>query len=159
MARLNDLEKRIKAFEDLEEIKKLHRHYVFLLNAHQWDEMISLFTEDGIADIGHHGLHKGKKELSELFKVKIAKRNEKWNGGHFVTQPIISVDGDKASGYWVLYIFVFNGDTPNGPSYTWIQGRHDCEYVKVDGKWKFNYIKFTRPWPEQAKLFFDTYRM
>lgn len=149
---LKDLEKRMKAFEDLEEIKKLHRQYAYFLNAHQWDEMIDCFTEDAMADIGIHGPHKGRKEITELFKIKIAKKNEKWRSTHFVTQPIISVEGDKATGYWAVYIFGFIENTPSGPMYQWYQGRHDCEYVKVDGKWKFSYIKYTSPWPKQLKM-------
>jgi ketosteroid isomerase-like protein len=150
---LEDLEKRMRAFEDIEEIKKLHRQYAYWLNAHQWDEMIDCFTEDALADIGQHGPHKGRKEITELFKVKIAKVNENWNSGHFVTEPIISVEGDRATGSWILYIFVFHGNKPNEPAYTWFQGRHDCEYVKINGKWKYKYIKFTAPWPEQIKLY------
>ena len=41
-----------------------------------------------------------------LFKSEIAKVNEKWNGGHFLTQTIISTDYNKATGYWMLFVFL-----------------------------------------------------
>ena len=148
MAKLEELEKRLEAIENIKAIEDLHRRYMYLVNSQKWDEVIDCFTTDATADIGMHGSHKGVEELSQLFKIKIAKVNEKWNGGHFVTQPIISVDGNKSIGYWMLYICVFDAETVSGPTLRWIQGRHDCEYVKQDGKWKIIYIKYTRPWPE-----------
>ena len=149
---LEELEKRITALEDIEKIKELHRQYVFWLNSQQWDEMIDCFTENAIADIGEHGLRKGREEITKLFKINIANKVAGWNGGHFVNQPVISVDGDKATGHWLLYIFIFHAQTPTGPSYKWVQGRYDCEYVKVNGKWKFSFVKFKEPWPEQLNL-------
>ena len=152
MSETNELEKRIANIENLEALKDLHRRYIYYVNSQQWDEVIGCFTEDAIADIGMHGSHKGRAELTELFTIKIAKVNEKWNGGHFVTQPIISVEGDKATGYWMLYICVFDAEMAAGPTLRWIQGRHDCEYIKRQGQWKINYIKYTRPWPAPPEL-------
>ena len=130
MSELHNILKRIENIENLEALKDLHRRYMYYVNSHQWDDVLDCFTDDAVADIGMHGYHQGKDELSELFKVKIAKVNEKWNGGHFVTQPIISVDGNNATGFWMLYI---------------------CVYVKIDGRWKIKDIKYTRPWPDPPK--------
>ncbi len=137
---LEELEKRIGVLEDIEAIKQLHRKYVYALASQQWDDMLDYFIDDGIADIWQWGLRKGKKEIEDLFK-------NTFNGrilptyGHLVAQPVISVDGETAEGYWILYLFF-----PE-PEVRWIQGRHDCKYVKVGGEWKFSYVKFTRPWP------------
>ncbi|SHO43888.1 nuclear transport factor 2 family protein [Desulfopila aestuarii] len=151
MSHTTELEKRIQRIEDLEAIKNLHRTYIYHVNAQEWDDVLDCITEDGTVDLALHGSHTGSAELAELFKVKVAKVNEKWNGGHFVTQPVITVDGDKASGFWMLYIIVFDAETVVGPTLRWIQGRHDCEYVKQDGRWKIKYVKFSRPWPEPPK--------
>ena len=149
---LEELQKKVTALEDMEEIKALHREYVFWLNSQQWDEMIDCFAEDASADIGVHGLRRGREEITKLFKVTMANQLSGWNGGHFVTQPVISVNGDKATGHWFLHIFIFLTQTPEGPSYKWVQGRYDCEYVKVNGKWKFSLLKFRQPWPEKLNL-------
>jgi ketosteroid isomerase-like protein len=149
---LKELEKRVAALEDIEDIKKLHREYLFWFNNQQWEEMIDCFAENATAEIGAHGLRRGKEEITKLFKINIANRVTSWKGGHFVTQPVISIDGDKATGHWLLHIFVFHTQTPTGPSYKWTQGRYDCEYAKVNGKWKFSSLKFTNPWPEKLDL-------
>jgi len=134
--------KRVQVLEDIEEIQKLHRNYVYWLCNLQWDDMLGCFTEDATADIQGERLRKGKKEIAELFENVLARRITR-NDGHFVGQPVISVNGNKASGYWILYLFF------SEPSVRWMQGRQECEYVKVDGKWKFSSMKFILPWPVQ----------
>lgn len=138
---LEELEKRVKILEDIGEIKRLHINYVYLLCNLQWDDMLDCFAENATLDLLDHGACKGKKEISEIFHNVLAKMVKRTDG-HFVGQPIISVDGDKAKGYWILYLFF------SEPSVKWMQGRQDCEYVKINGKWKFSSVKFTSPWPE-----------
>jgi hypothetical protein len=145
-----EMEKKIREFEDIEEIKKLHVRYVYWLNDRKWDEILNSFIDDAWVHIEKRPMTRGKEELTKLFKEKIAGNNAKTNGCHFVMQPIIDVDGDKATGTWFMCI-VFAVDSPTGPTLAWRQGRHDCEYVKVDGQWKYKSIKFTNTAPEQVK--------
>lgn len=138
---LDELEKRVQVLEDIEEIKKLHINYIYWLCKLQWDDMLDCFAEDATLDLMDQGVRKGKREISEVFHNVLAKMI-KLNDGHFVGQPVISVNGDKAKGYWILYLFF------SEPSVRWMQGRQECEYVKVDGRWKFSSVKFINPWPE-----------
>ncbi len=147
---LEEMEKKIREIEDIEEIKKLHRQYVYWVNSRQWDDILNCFAEDAWVHIERRPLFRGKKEIEKLFKIDIAKNNEKTNGCHFVMQPLIKVDGDKATGSWFMCI-VFAIEQPSGPTLAWRQGRHDCEYVKVDGKWKYQSIKFSNTSPESLK--------
>jgi ketosteroid isomerase-like protein len=135
---LEEMEKRLQLLEDIEEIKKLHETYVYCLSSRQWDVWLDCFAEDAVADIQMHPLCRGKKEIEKLIYEDFEMLPK--TPGHLVEQPVITVDGDRAKGYWILYLF-HDGDP------FWIQGRHDCEYVKVDGKWKFSLVKFKRPWP------------
>jgi ketosteroid isomerase-like protein len=141
---LEELEKRIGTLEDIEAIKEMHRKYVYGLICQQWDDMVECFTEDATAAIAEHEPRRGKTEIAKLLKDVIAKQVS-WDWGHFVTQPVISVEGDKARGHWILYLFF-----PE-PEVKWLQARYDCEYVKMDGKWKFSDLKFKAPWPEPPK--------
>ena len=136
---LEEMEKRLKVLEDIEAIKKLQNDYIYALASQQWDDMLECFAEDGSADIWTHGLKKGKKEIRELFTGFAGKILP--THGHLVAQPVIKVDGDKAEGYWILYVFI---DEPETKYY---QGKYDCKYVRVNGEWKFSHLKYERPWP------------
>ena len=138
---LDELEMKVQLLEDLEEIKNLHKEYVFCLACCQWDDLLACFVEDATAEIGDYGRCKGKKEIKEM-AYNIFNKLFKTNG-HIVGKPAISVKGDRATSYWNLYIF------PNEQSLTWGYGRYDCEYIKTDGKWKFSSVKFTSPQPVQ----------
>jgi hypothetical protein len=137
---LEELEKRVKVLEDIEAIKQLHINYVYLLCNLQWEDMLDCFAEDATMELLDQGVSKGKKEISGVFHNVLAKMIKR-NDGHFVGQPIISVDGDRAKGHWILYLFFAE------PEVKWLQGRQDCEYIRVNGEWKFSSVKFTAPWP------------
>ena len=92
-----DFEDRLKRLEDIQEIKDLHREYMFEVNNREWDRVIDRFSDDCSANIGRWGLRKGKESLQKLFKVDIAGNNKgKGRDGHFAIQPVIKVDEDKA---------------------------------------------------------------
>jgi hypothetical protein len=135
-----ELEKRLRVLEDIEAIKQLHTNYVYRLCDLQWDKMLECFAEDATMELLDQGVARGKKEISHVFHNVLAERVTR-KDGHFVGQPIISVDGDKAEGHWILYLFFAE------PEVRWLQGRQECEYVRVNGEWKFSKVKFTAPWP------------
>jgi ketosteroid isomerase-like protein len=141
------MEKRLRRLEDIQEIKDLHREYIYWVNNCEWDKVIDCFTDDASANIGKHGLRKGKGELNKLFKVDIQNNNQgKGRDGHFAIQPVLSVAGDKATGHWLMYVMV--SDPATGHALRWSHGRHDAEYARVDGKWKISSIVWTNPWPK-----------
>lgn len=146
---LEELEKSVKSLEDAVEIQNMHREYVTWLNNKQWDLMIDCFAKNAVAEIGLYGVQRGKEEIAKLFTEVIAK-GELPKGRQIVDQPVITVEGDRAKGYWVMYRFF---DTPSTPApatqvVKWEQGRYDCEYLREDGKWKFSHFKWTPIWPD-----------
>ena len=139
---LEELTERVQVLEDIEEIQKLHRNYVYWLCNLQWDEMLDCFTEDATVDIQGERLRKGKEDIADLFENVLATRITR-NDGHMAGQPVISVNGNRAKGYWILHLFF------PGPTVQWMQGRQECEYIQIGGKWKFSSMKFINPWPGQ----------
>lgn len=147
---IEDLAKQYELLVSLEEIKKLHRQYMFWVNARKWDEVVNCFTEDASVLLPRHGLFKGKSEISVLYKDRVEKSNlGQGRDAHCVLQPVIDVEGNKASGHWLMYIFI--SDPATGNLSKLIRGRHDAEYVKESGKWKISSLEYTRPWPEEPK--------
>jgi hypothetical protein len=144
---IEELEKRIRVLEDIEEIQKLHYRYVNGLTVSNIDEMVPCFSQDGIVDI-HAGLAKTPEERIKIFK-KLLTENHIGKEGNFVVHPVISVNGDKATGSWLLYMqfaqprkmnprpTIFTTD--DAPD--WMQGLYDVEYVRENGVWKISYLK------------------
>jgi ketosteroid isomerase-like protein len=143
---LEELEKRVRALEDAEEIKTMHREYLFYIQNLDIEKALDCFAENIVTDVANYGLKKGKNEVGQFFREIIRNNVLQSKDGHFTGQPVVTVEGDKAKGHWMFYRFLA------GPSQKqWIQGRYDCEYVKENGKWKFSLLKMKRPWPEFLK--------
>jgi hypothetical protein len=145
---LEKLGERVRILEDIENIKKLQIHYVNCLIATKWDDVIDCFTKNGVVDL-ESGFAKGKKEITKHFKGKVS-LNHIGQEGNFVVHPIISIEGDKAKGSWLLYIqnsqprklqskpaMLATDDAPD-----WMQGYYEMEYVRQGGKWKISYLKW-----------------
>ena len=131
------LEKRVRALEDMEEIRKMHRDYMSCHDSLEFEKALTFFTDDAEVEVWKSGVMKGRENYSKLFTGFLARRKER-HDGHLVGQPMLTVDGDTAKGTWIVYIFF------SVPNIEWVQGRHDCEYVKVNGEWKFSKLKFAR---------------
>ena len=130
-----DLEKRIALIEDIEAIRKLKARYCLYVDQPNEDAWVSLFTEDAVWETDQFGVHQGREAIRPLFRsipgfLSFAV--------HYVTNPIIEVDGDGATGNWLLLepCTFIQGDQP-----TWGAARYEEQYVKLSGEWKFKRLK------------------
>jgi hypothetical protein len=139
---IEELEKRVRMLEDMEEIKELHREYLFLISSVEIEKALDCFTGDIEVEVASYGIRKGKEEVGRFFREIIGPNVLSSKDGHFTGQPVITIEKEKARGHWMFYRFVHDH------SRRWIQGRYDCEYAKENGKWKFSMLKMRRPWPE-----------
>jgi ketosteroid isomerase-like protein len=136
------VEERLRRLEDIEAIKQMHLEYTYALMAMQYDKMLECYADDGVLELGPGVTAKGKQEINGVFQNVLAKHST-LKDGHIISQPVITVDGDRARGHWLLFIF-----PPTEPKGEWIQGREETEYVKVGGQWKIKRMKFLRGWPQ-----------
>lgn len=134
------LSKNVQKLIDIEEIKRLHIGYVYALNSLQWDVMLDCFTENAVIDLWDHGVCRGKNEIEAQFKGELASKVNPQDG-HFIGQPIIDVQEDKAEGQWMMYIFFPDSER------RFVKGKYDAEYMRTDNGWKISTLKFTCPWP------------
>ncbi len=136
---IEELEKRVKALEDLEEIKKLHQKYMSLMDALKYEDVLDLFTVDAEVQVRNSGVKKGREQMSEIYLGTLAKnRGSVRYDGHLVIQPDVTVTGDTAKGTWLVYMLF------SRPTVQWVQGRNDVEYRKENGTWKISKLRFTR---------------
>jgi hypothetical protein len=136
---LEALERQIRTLVDIEEVKKLHYRYVNSLTFAEWDEVIDCFAENAVTDLGPPGVVKGKANIARLFREGISGAHGRGEGS-IVVHPIITVEGDKAKGNWLIYLLNVDLETkePTG----WVLGEYNVDYVKEAGKWKFGFMKW-----------------
>jgi len=146
---LKEQQQQIQKFQDIQELQELHTNYAYLLLVRDWEKIADLFTDDAVAILHKRGRFVGKAAIIDIFK-NVVQNNSKGKGrdGHVAVQPVIHVDGDKARAEWLM--FVISTD-PKDNRETIIQhGRHEMEYMRIDGKWKIKYMLFTSPWPRDV---------
>ena len=129
---LENLEQRIQKLEDIEEIKKLKHRYCALCDDHyDADALAELFTEDAVWDGMERGRNDGREAIREFFHDAPARLPF---AIHMVMNPIIEVDGDRATGVWYLFQPCTYAE---GNQAVWGSARYDEEYVRVNDKWMF----------------------
>ena len=135
---LEDLERRVRALEDVEAIKQLKTRYcAYCDDSYNADGIAGLFVEDAVWDGGIRGRAEGREEIRDFF-IRAPQRLP--FAIHMVMNPIIEVSGDEASGTWYLFQPCTFAE---GNQAVWGSARYDEEYVRVDGEWKFKNLKLT----------------
>ena len=135
--------------EDRAQIEDLQARYMFALDFRDIDTYLSTFTKDGIVDIvgmkwqGHEEIREMLKSMSQNApegKEKPAAKEEQKlypaTGRHNITNIVLKIDGDKATGraYW----FSYGNNNPDRKAVLSSYGHYEDEMVKVDGQWLFN---------------------
>ena len=100
--KLSVLEERLKTTEDIEDIKKLQYRYINCVSLTQWEEIMDCFTEDSTTDFAGWDVIKGKPAIYKQFKEGLS-AGHVGREGNLVIHPIISVNGDKATGNWWMF--------------------------------------------------------
>jgi uncharacterized protein (TIGR02246 family) len=135
---LQELETRITRIEDIQAIKQLKARYCEICDdTHNPDRVASVFAEDGIWEGGGFGQAKGHAAIAELFR---GFRKNFTFSQHNITNPIIEVDGNHATGIWYLsgpWTFAEKNEEK------WMALRYDDDYVKIDGVWKYQHLRAT----------------
>jgi ketosteroid isomerase-like protein len=134
------LENRVRVTEDIQEIHQLQRRYVNALICTEWDDAVDCFADNAKVDVYLHKPVTGKPAIEKWFKEELSKTHA-GKEGDVCIHPIVSVDGDRAKGKWLLYIMYFYPRT--GQSLFWVQGFYNMEYVRERGKWKISLMNWT----------------
>jgi len=133
---LADIERRLARLEDVEAIKQLKARYCEICDDdHNPDRIASVFAEDGIWESKDFGTAQGHAAIRELFRKfqKLIAFSQ-----HNVMNPIIQVDGDRATAEWYfLGPFTFREQREA----RWLALQYQDDYVKVDGQWKYKHLR------------------
>lgn len=152
LARVDALERRLQATEDVQAIERVTRAYGYYLDKALWDEALDLFTEDCSVEISALGVYVGKKQAGVLFKDLLGKgpalsdeNGLVWGRlyNHMIVQGIVHVDEDgrNASGRWRCFMQI----AEFGKSAVWGEGPYEIRYRKGDdGIWRIRKLHFYR---------------
>ena len=128
----DDLAARVQRLEDIEEIKQLKARYCACCDAgYDADGIAGLFTDDGVWDGGRtFGRAEGREQIRRHFagagdRISIAR--------HQVMNPVITVDGDEATGQWLL--FQPCTDAGSGEA-MWLAATYADTYRRTDQGWR-----------------------
>jgi ketosteroid isomerase-like protein len=139
---LEALAARLQRLEDIEAIKQLKARYARACDpTHHVDELMSLFTEDAIFDVGEeYGCYEGKAAIRKFLEG--ADDIIPW-ALHYMISPLIEMaeDGQTAHGSWYLWEPANMPNPRTGElEAIWIAGVYHEDFVKQDGQWKFQKI-------------------
>ncbi len=141
---LEELESRIKVLEDIESIRKLKATYCYVCDAglddvRNRDELISHFTENARLDfgMGPGSEFEGTEELKTFFGEVVPMSTPFCM--HMVHNPIIEVDGDRATGKWYFEAPITS--RLENDRAEWYAGAYLEEYVRKNGEWKIDFLK------------------
>lgn len=132
-----DTKKQIQWLADIEAIRQLKHVYCGLCDDnYDADPLAALFTEDAVWDGGPIGMHHGREAIRRFFQGSPAR--VPW-ALHMVTNPIIQVDGDAATGRWYLWEPLVYA-LPGGNQAYWMSARYDDVYARTVDGWKFKRV-------------------
>ena len=141
LARIESLERRLRAVDDVQAIHRLKARYAHAVDARTprrgersqdvvdaaARRVAALFTEDGVWDGGKAlGVATGREEIFERLRkpsVRFA-----W---HYFVKPDIEVDGDQARGTWDI---LSPCTTAEGRA-MWMAGVEHDTYTRVADEW------------------------
>ena len=137
---MSDLETRIETLEAIEAIRKLKARYCEICdNNHDPDEIVTIFTEDGIWEGEGIGRAEGHADISKLF---LGFRSAISFSQHMVQNPIIDVAGETATARWYFFgMFKFYRNETR----RWQAARYHEFYERLAGSWKIKHLKITPP--------------
>lgn len=130
---------RLIELEDIEAIRKLKAAYCDACDDdHDGDAVAALFVKNGtwqqIGGTKNADDRKriGKEEIAD-FMFGLREAGFIKRSSHIVTNPVISVQGDQASGLWKFLMLY----THQNGTYFRIIGRYEDNYVKRNKEWFF----------------------
>lgn len=124
------IEQRLAVLEDIRAIEILKWRYLRACDRKQPDAVRACFTDDAVVDFEGFPLFTSPDAFVDIFR--------EWGcvpnivDMHHGQNPIVELNGDRATGAFDLYFFQI--DTATGRQ-TQLAVNYDDEFVKQDGRW------------------------
>jgi uncharacterized protein (TIGR02246 family) len=155
---MSDLEARLRRLEDIEAVKQLKARYCAACDdGYDADRLAALFTEDAVWDGGRtFGLVEGREAIRRHYqgaskRLTVAR--------HQVMNPIIEIDGDTATGHWLLFQPCTSAGA-DGEQAMWLAATYRDTYRRDGDGWLISgtvievafFTPYDRGWVDQRYL-------
>jgi hypothetical protein len=125
------LAQRVALLEDERAVIRLQTAYGYYVDKAQWDEAADLFAADATLEIAGRGLYRGQERIRAYLKwLPALMEGTLFN--HMQLQPLITLEGDQASGRWRAIMEVAIRDQVDLVG----EATYENRYVREQGVWK-----------------------
>jgi hypothetical protein len=148
MADLAELERRLRALEDVEAIKRLKYRYWRCLDLKLWDEMAGCFTPDATVDYGG-GTYRfqGVESILRFLRESLGRERGLLLGYHHGHHPEIDVTGEAtARGVWALDNYLLDDPRKRGVR---IAAYYHDDYARTGEGWQIRHTGYTYVFHEE----------
>ena len=142
------IEDKLQRLLDIEEITTLRHRYAYganIIDGKPGDlkAFAALFAADGTFDVGM-GVATGPAEIETMMKALTTQ----WQCAmHYMLNPIIEIDGDRARGT-VSGLFAFT--SVENPAPIWLSNIYSDEYVRTPRGWRFQSVTIRNTFADPA---------
>jgi len=126
---LNEIERRVRVLEDIEDIRKLKSRYWRCVDRKLWDEIVECFSEDMVLSVLSRSIE-GRNACVKFLKDTLS-QTVSVHQGHQSEIEIMSESTARAT--WMLTDLLL--DMQPGVNFTGF-GYYEDEYAREDGGWK-----------------------
>jgi hypothetical protein len=134
--------RRTQVLRDETEVQNLQHAFGYYLDRKLWDDVTDLFADDGALDFAQRGAYVGRerirKALESFHGPAPLKRGELFDHLLFGTVVTVSADGTRAAARTVQLGQL--GQT--GEFASWELGLFENQFVKQQGKWKLQSVRY-----------------
>jgi ketosteroid isomerase-like protein len=116
--------------QDIEAIRTLRMQYHYIINEGLFDRAAEIYTDDAYVEWASAGTGRGHKEIVDLFWTLPTQADFV---KHFVSNHIVNVDGDEATG--LAYV---DARYASGSESSMIAGRYDERYRRTPDGWRIS---------------------
>lgn len=130
---MKDIQTRLQRLEDLEQLRDLKHRYAALCDTeYDAEGLADLFTEDAVWDGGMLGRYEGRDAIRAFFTGAAQQMPFTI---HQVSNALLKIDGDRATGRWYLWQPCVTGDQA-----LWLAGTYEDYYRRDAGAWHFERV-------------------
>lgn len=156
--RLSDVNARAEKVEDINALENLQKRFGYYLDKMLWDDVVALFTEDAVLQLGPGGVYHGRERIRDyLYSLSDGEQGplEGVMYNHFQLQPVITLDDESAQtahARWRTLMQLGTHEEGGDSGGRWGAGPYENRYEKVEGEWKISelrwYPEFIAPYDE-----------